>query len=140
MRPPSPQARLDRAALDLLGTCRRDLSTLRSVVAELLAGCHADAKPCTPEDGDHSWRLLQKLAPVIETGHCPTCAQPLPNSTRRPRKFCTARCRSSDQAMRRRGLLLGGPTRRCRCHARASTAQRELPGCEPHTRLHRSTR
>ncbi|USQ89621.1 DUF4263 domain-containing protein [Streptomyces phaeoluteigriseus] len=33
----------------------------------------------------------------------------LRESTRRPRKFCTARCRSRDQAMRRRGLLPGGP-------------------------------
>ncbi|GGU16486.1 hypothetical protein [Streptomyces lateritius] len=95
--------------LDLLGTCRRDLPTLRSVFAELLAGCRADAEPYTPEDEDRVRRLLQKLAPVIEAGHCPTCAQPLPESTRRPRKFCTARCRSRDQAMRRRGLLPGGP-------------------------------
>ncbi|MDQ0935122.1 hypothetical protein [Streptomyces turgidiscabies] len=95
--------------LDLLGTCRRDLTALRSVFAELLAGCRADAEPCTPEDEDRIRRLLQKLAPVIEAGHCPTCAQPLPESTRRPRKFCTARCRGRDQAMRRRGLLPGGP-------------------------------
>ncbi|WP_331735578.1 hypothetical protein [Streptomyces sp. NBC_00057] len=95
--------------LDLLGTCRRDLPTLRSVFAELLAGYRADAEPYTPEDEDRVRRLLQKLGPVIEAGHCPTCAQPLPESTRRPRKFCTARCRGRDQAMRRRGLLPGGP-------------------------------
>ncbi|MFF3129493.1 hypothetical protein ACFVRD_46610 [Streptomyces sp. NPDC057908] len=95
--------------LDLLGTCRRDLAALRSVFAELLAGCRADAEPYTPEDEDRVRRLLQNPAPVIEAGHCPTCAQPLPEATRRPRKFCTTRCRSRDQAMRRKGLLPGGP-------------------------------
>ncbi|MEE1831745.1 hypothetical protein [Streptomyces sp. SP17KL33] len=95
--------------LDLLGACRRDLTTLRSVFAELLAGCRSDTEPYTPEDEDCVRRLLQKLTPVIEVGHCPTCAQSLPKSTGRPRKFRTARCRSRDQAMRRRGLLPGGP-------------------------------
>ncbi|MDK0524875.1 hypothetical protein [Streptomyces sp. ML-6] len=96
--------------LDLLGTCRRDLTALRTVFAELLAGCDADTEPYTPKDEDHVQRLLRKLAPVIKDGHCPTCAQPLPSSTRRPRKFCTTWCRSRDQAMRRRGLLPDGPT------------------------------
>lgn len=95
--------------LDLLGTCHRDLTTLRSVFAELLDGCRADAEPHTPEDESRVRRLLQKLAPVIEAGHCPTCAQPLPESTRRPRRFCTGRCRGRYQTLRRRGLLPGSP-------------------------------
>lgn len=94
--------------LDLLGTCHRDLTSLRTLFVELLAGCRADVEPYTSQDEDRVRRLLQKLAPVIEAGHCPTCAQPLPESSRRPRKFCTPWCRGRDQTMRRRGLLPGG--------------------------------
>ncbi|WP_217225980.1 hypothetical protein [Streptomyces anulatus] len=95
--------------LDLLGSCRRDLAALRSVFAELLAGCQADQEPCTPADEARVRRLLKKLAPVIEAGHCPTCAQPLPE-TGRPRKFCAFWCKSRAQTLRRKGLLApGGP-------------------------------
>ncbi|MEV0449874.1 hypothetical protein [Streptomyces sp. NPDC050600] len=91
--------------LDLLGTCRRDLTTLRTVVAELLTGCLADAIPYSQDEERQVRELLHRLAPVIPADHCPTCAQPLPPATRRPRKFCNPRCRSREQTLRRKGLL-----------------------------------
>jgi hypothetical protein len=54
-------------------------------------------------------RLLQRLAPVAKPGCCPVCTQPLPETTRRPRTFCTTRCRDRAMVLRRRGLLPGGP-------------------------------
>ncbi|WP_331738795.1 hypothetical protein [Streptomyces sp. NBC_01276] len=45
--------------LNLLGTCRRDLPTRRTVVAELLAGCEADAIPYGQEEEDQAHELLE---------------------------------------------------------------------------------
>ncbi|MFF8315536.1 hypothetical protein ACF06V_00005 [Streptomyces bobili] len=98
--------------LVLLGACRRDLSELRGVFAELLTGCNgrADARYSgTEEETERVRQLLQRLAPVAEPGCCLVCTQPLPESTRRPRKFCTSRCRERSQTLSRRGLLPGRP-------------------------------
>ncbi|MFE3995496.1 hypothetical protein ACFXPW_27925 [Streptomyces goshikiensis] len=78
--------------INLLGTCRRDLATLRTVVAELLAGCQADAIAYGQEEEDQAHALLERLAPVIDAGHCPVCAQPMPDSARRPRSYCSRWC------------------------------------------------
>ncbi|MFD8153152.1 hypothetical protein ACFV28_20690 [Streptomyces sp. NPDC059720] len=51
--------------LGLLGTCRRDLTPLRAVFADLLAGCRADAEPYTPQDEGGVRRLLQKPGPGV---------------------------------------------------------------------------
>ncbi|MFF0097188.1 hypothetical protein ACFYSF_45815 [Streptomyces canus] len=78
--------------LTLLGACRRDLTELRGVFGELLAGCRgqADARYfSTEEETERVRQLLERLAPVAGPGYCPVCTQPLPESTRRPRKFCT---------------------------------------------------
>ncbi|MEU6213075.1 hypothetical protein ABZ891_24665 [Streptomyces sp. NPDC047023] len=88
--------------LNLLGTCRRDLSDLRTVVAELLAGCQADAIPYNQEDEDQAHELLERLAPVIAAGHCPVCAQPLPDSASRPRMYCSRWCTVRAATIRRR--------------------------------------
>ncbi|MGV9895814.1 hypothetical protein [Streptomyces tendae] len=99
--------------LTLLGACRRNLTDLRGVFAELLIGCRgrADARYCdTEEEAEHVRRLLERLAPVAEPGCCPVCTQTLPRSSRRPRKFCTTWCRDREKVLRRRGLLPGGPT------------------------------
>ncbi|WP_331724804.1 hypothetical protein [Streptomyces canus] len=98
--------------LALLGTCRRDLTELRSVFGELLAGCRgqADARYFgTEEETDRVREFLERLAPIAGPGCCPVCTQALPESTRRPRKFCTTWCRDRDKVLRRRGLLPGGP-------------------------------
>lgn len=98
--------------LALLGACRRDLTELRSVFGELLAECRgqADARYFAKEEETERVRqLLERLAPVAGPGCCPVCTQPLPESTRRPRKFCTSWCRDRDKVLRRRGLLPGGP-------------------------------
>ncbi|MFG2775067.1 hypothetical protein [Streptomyces sp. NPDC048350] len=98
--------------LDLLGACRRDLTELRTVFRELLTGCrgHADAPYFTTQDEvDHVRWLLERLAPVAAPGCCPTCLQPLPKDTRRPRRFCTSRCRARAQVLRNRGLMPESP-------------------------------
>ncbi|MFE2972608.1 hypothetical protein ACFXKC_55580 [Streptomyces sp. NPDC059340] len=98
--------------LALLGACRRDLTELRGVFSELLAGCQgqADARYSgTEEETERVRQLLERLAPVAGPGCCPVCTQPLPESTRRPRKFCTTWCRDRDKVLLRRGLLPGGP-------------------------------
>ncbi|MEU9197890.1 hypothetical protein [Streptomyces hundungensis] len=98
--------------LDLLGACRRDLTKLRAVFRELLTGCHGHADApyfTTQEEVDHVRRLLERLAPVAAPDCCPTCLQPLPEAGRRPRKFCTTRCRNRAQVLRGRGLMPGGP-------------------------------
>lgn len=97
--------------LALLGTCRRDLTELRGVFGELLAGCRgqADARYfATEEETERVRHLLERLAPVAGPGCCPVCTQPLPEATRRPRKFCTAWCSQRDKVLRRRGLMPGG--------------------------------
>jgi hypothetical protein len=99
--------------LALLGACRRDLTKLRGVFAELLAGCRgqADARYFgTAEETERVRQLLERLAPVAGPGCCPVCTQALPDSSRRPRKFCTTWCRDRASVLRRRGLLPGGPT------------------------------
>ncbi|WP_424893320.1 hypothetical protein [Streptomyces sp. XH2] len=96
--------------LDLLGTCRRHLPSLRAVLAELLAGCPADVVPCDHEEESRADRLLQRLAPVIEPGHCRVCAQALPKSLRRPRDFCSRWCSVRAQTLRKKGLLPARPT------------------------------
>lgn len=99
--------------LALLGACRRELSELRGVFAELLAGCRgqADARYfATDEETERVRQLLQRLAPVAVPGCCPVCTQALPDSGRRPRRFCTSWCRDREKVLRRRGLLPGGPT------------------------------
>ncbi|MFE7046037.1 hypothetical protein ACFU9X_43645 [Streptomyces atratus] len=98
--------------LALLGACRRDLTELRGVFAELLTGCHGQADApyfATQEETERVRQLLERLAPVAGPGCCPVCIQPLPDSSRRPRKFCTTRCRERAQVLQRRGLLPGGP-------------------------------
>ncbi|MFI6936811.1 hypothetical protein [Streptomyces sp. NPDC050287] len=79
---------------------------------ELLAGCEgqADARYFgTGEETERVRQLLERLAPVAGLGCCPVCTQPLPEATRRPRKFCTTWCRDRDKVLRRRGLMPGGP-------------------------------
>ncbi|MFC5900748.1 hypothetical protein ACFQ60_00580 [Streptomyces zhihengii] len=88
--------------LDLLGTCRRNLTDLRAVTADLLTNCQADAIPYGPDEETKVRRLLDRLAPVIETGHCPVCAQPLPDSTGRPRTYCTRWYAQRSNSLRRR--------------------------------------
>lgn len=96
--------------LALLGACRRDLTALRGVFAELLTGCQADARYFdTEEETEHVRQLLERLAPVAGPGDCPVCTQPLPEATHRLRKFCTTWCRDRDKVLRRRGLMPGGP-------------------------------
>ncbi|MEU1378000.1 hypothetical protein ABZ442_30750 [Streptomyces triculaminicus] len=127
--------------LDLLGTCRRDLAALRAVFAELLAGCEADLEPHGQEEEEHVHRLLQRLAPVIEAGHCRVCAQHLPDAARRPREFCSRWCSVRAQTLRRKGWLTTGPTM---VVPRPRTERYEPPaGCEVvslTTRFPRSTR
>ncbi|MFG2540099.1 hypothetical protein ACGFU4_33170 [Streptomyces sp. NPDC048511] len=97
--------------LALLGACRRDLTELRGVFGKLLAGCQgqADARYfATDEETERVRQLLERLAPVAGPGCCPVCTQPLPEATRRPRKFCTAWCRDRDKVLHRRGLMPGG--------------------------------
>ncbi|THA36065.1 hypothetical protein E6R18_01525 [Streptomyces sp. A1277] len=97
--------------LDLLGTCRRDLTELRRLFNELLTGCHgyADAPYlATQEQVDRIRRLLERLAPVAGPGCCPVCLQALLETCYR-RTFCTTRCRTRAQTLRNRGLMPGGP-------------------------------
>ncbi|MFI6468534.1 hypothetical protein [Streptomyces sp. NPDC050538] len=95
--------------LELLGACRRDLTAFRTVFTELIEGCASDEVPHGTEEEDRVRRLLQRLTPVADLGHCKTCTQPCPTSGRRSRKFCSAWCRSRAQVLQRRGLLPGGP-------------------------------
>ncbi|MFD4169719.1 hypothetical protein ACFWQ1_22630 [Streptomyces albidoflavus] len=89
--------------LDLLGTCHRDLPTLRTVFAELLRNCTADAIPTHHREEHRTRLLLERLAPVIAPGHCLVCAQPLPART--IREYCSPWCGSRLQTLRRNGLL-----------------------------------
>jgi hypothetical protein len=96
--------------LALLGTCRRDLTELRGVFGELLAGCRgkADTRYAgTKREAERVRQLLEHLAPVAGPGCCPVCTQPLPESARRSRRFCTAWCRDRNTVLRRRGLMPG---------------------------------
>ncbi|AUA07965.1 hypothetical protein CFP59_00050 [Streptomyces malaysiensis subsp. malaysiensis] len=91
--------------LDLLGTCRRDLLELRTVTARLLAGCPADMVPRNVGEQERADRLLDELTPVIPAGHCPVCAQPLPQPARRSRKFCSRWCATRSQTLHRQRLV-----------------------------------
>jgi hypothetical protein len=99
--------------LALLGACRRDLTELRQVFAELLDGSQRrqpDARFYAPrKDAARIRKLLQRLAPAAGPGCCPVCTQPLPDATRGTRTFCTPWCRGRAQTLRRRGLLPTGP-------------------------------
>ncbi|WP_331757195.1 hypothetical protein OH810_30620 (plasmid) [Streptomyces albidoflavus] len=121
--------------LDLLGACRRDLTELRTVFAELLTGCHghADASFTTQEEVDHVRRLLERLAPVAAPGSCPVCPQPLPEATRHARKFCTSRCRERAKVLRNRGLMPGGPRPLIPGPPPAPRSPRRRVGYEPHS-------
>ncbi|MFI2673209.1 hypothetical protein ACH5AU_27275 [Streptomyces albidoflavus] len=89
--------------LDLLGTCRRDLPTLRTVFAELLKNCTADAIPIHHQEERRARLLLERLAPVIAPGHCLVCTQPLPART--IRECCSPWCSSRRETLRKNGLL-----------------------------------
>ncbi|MGW1507002.1 hypothetical protein ACWCQW_52950 [Streptomyces mirabilis] len=95
--------------LELLGACRRDLTVFRAAFTELIEGCVSDGVPQGAEEEDRVRRLLQRLAPVADPGHCKICTQPCHTSGRRSREFCTAWCRGRAQVLQRRGLLPGGP-------------------------------
>ncbi|SBT94938.1 hypothetical protein GA0115233_11103 [Streptomyces sp. DI166] len=95
--------------LELLGACRRDVLAFRTAFTELLEGCTADVEPYDQEEEDRVRKLLQRLAPVADQGHCLVCTQPCPTSGRRPREFCSSWCRGRAQFLRNRGLLPGGP-------------------------------
>ncbi|MFE7076466.1 hypothetical protein ACFU96_40905 [Streptomyces sp. NPDC057620] len=74
--------------LALLGACRRDLTELRGLFGQLLAGCRsrADARYfATDEETEGVRQLLQRLATVAVPGCCPVCTQPLPESSHRSR-------------------------------------------------------
>ncbi|MFD4833237.1 hypothetical protein ACFWPV_25770 [Streptomyces uncialis] len=94
--------------LDLLGTCRPDPTVLRPVLAELLRHCDADSIPLTPDDEHRARRLLQRLAPTAEPGHCPVCTRPLPDTPHR-RTYCRRWCSGRAQTLRRHGLLASHP-------------------------------
>jgi hypothetical protein len=88
--------------LALLGARRRDLTVLRSAVAQLLADCEADQVPFTPDEEHRVHRLLERLAAVVPTGGCPACAQPLPAGAR-PGSGCSRWCRTRLPTLRRKG-------------------------------------
>lgn len=62
--------------LELLGACRRDIAVFRSAFTELLEGCTADAERYEQEEEDRVQRLLRRLAPVADPGHCLVCTLP----------------------------------------------------------------
>ncbi|MEV6962662.1 hypothetical protein AB0M97_26470 [Streptomyces sp. NPDC051207] len=72
--------------LQLLGACRREITVFRAAFTELLEGCTADAEPYGQEEENRVRRLLRRLAPVADPGHCLVCTQPCPPSGRRPRE------------------------------------------------------
>ncbi|MEU0845929.1 hypothetical protein ABZ370_41665 [Streptomyces sp. NPDC005962] len=90
--------------LDLLGTCRRDLTALGALLAELLAGCPADVVPHGQEAEDRTRRLLDRLAPAIAPDHCLVCAQALPAGVRRPTD-CSRWCGVRSHTLRKKGQL-----------------------------------
>ncbi|MEU9190018.1 hypothetical protein AB0D14_36880 [Streptomyces sp. NPDC048484] len=60
--------------LALPGACRRDLTELRGVFADLLAGCRGQADTRyfgTEEETERVRQLLERLAPVAGSGCCP---------------------------------------------------------------------
>ncbi|WP_299542474.1 hypothetical protein [uncultured Streptomyces sp.] len=91
--------------LALLGTCRRDLTALRAVLAEFLTGCDADREPVTEQDQTRIRKLFERLAPAIGPHCCPVCAQPV-STTRRT--YCTQWCSQRSSVLRSKGMLPGG--------------------------------
>jgi hypothetical protein len=89
--------------LALLGTRRRNLPELRGAFAELLAGCSADADPQYVGEDPRSVRLLEELAAVIASGHCPVCAQPLPAAVLGT--YCSRWCSVRGPTLQKRGWL-----------------------------------
>ena len=98
--------------LTLLGTRRRELPELRTVLAELLTGCPADTVPSTREEETHTRQLLERLTPTIGPQNCRVCAQPLPDTTAPgpPRAFCSRWCGIRAPTLRKKGWLLTRPT------------------------------
>lgn len=92
------------AYLDLPGTCRSDLATLRALLAELLAGCPADVVPHGQEDEGRARQLLERLAPVIAPGHCLVCAQAMSGPSLRSH-YCSRWCGARSQTLRKKGQV-----------------------------------
>ncbi|WP_406172024.1 hypothetical protein OIE52_50300 [Streptomyces canus] len=134
--------------LALLGACRRDLTELRGVFGELLAGCRgqADARYFgTEEETERVQQLLERLAPVAGPGDCPVCTQPLPEATRRapevlhqlvprprqgpPAPRTDAR-RAAPAASRPAQAVPGPPRRRGDCEPHTPSSQVDASPCE----------
>lgn len=93
--------------LELLGACRRDIAVFRSAFTELLEGCTADAERYEQEEEDRVQRLLRRLAPVADPGHCLVCT--LPRLEPPAPGVLSTWCRGRAQTLRHKGLLPGGP-------------------------------
>ncbi|MFE5795045.1 hypothetical protein ACFQ8C_21060 [Streptomyces sp. NPDC056503] len=89
--------------LDLLGTCHRDLTALRTVFTTLVSSCDSDQEPYTPDDIGRIQRLLADLEPQAAPGHCLVCTQPLPHGIRK--NFCTPWCATRASTLRNHGYL-----------------------------------
>lgn len=94
--------------LELLGACRRDIAVFRGAFTELLESRTVDDEPCEQEEEDRV-RLLRRLAPVAEPGHCQVCTQRCPDCGRRLREFCSVWCPGRAQTLCNKGLLPSGP-------------------------------
>jgi hypothetical protein len=102
-------SRLMEVYLDLLGACRRDIAVCRGAFTELLESRTVDNEPYEQEEEDRVQRLLRRLAPVAEPGHCLVCTQRCPDCGRRLREFCSVWCRGRAQTLCNKGLLPSGP-------------------------------
>ncbi|MFC8032255.1 hypothetical protein ACFUVU_05455 [Streptomyces griseoincarnatus] len=96
--------------LELLRACRRDLLAFRTACTDLLDGCTADVEPYDQEEEDRVRKLLQRLAPVDDQGHCLVRTQPCPTSGRRPQEFCPSWCRGRARVLRNRACCPAGQT------------------------------
>ena len=83
--------------LTLLGTCRRDLTELRGVFGELLAGCRG-RRPVL-RHGGREWSRPQR--PGVHSASA-RVHPPVP-------EVHTTWCQDRDKILRRRGLMPGGP-------------------------------
>jgi hypothetical protein len=102
-------SRLMEVYLDLLGACRRDIAVFRGAFTELLESRTVDDEPYEQEEEDRVQRLLRRLAPVAEPGHCLVCTQRCPDCGRGLREFCSVWCRGRAQTLCNKGLLPSGP-------------------------------
>lgn len=109
-------SRLMEEYLELLGACRRDIAVYRGAFTELLESCTVDDEPYEQEEEDRV-RLLRRLAPVAEPGHCLVCTQRSPDCGRRLREFCSVWCRGRAQTLCNKGLLPSGPALLLSCPA-----------------------